>query len=134
MPGQNVRLEHLGISPSISYAESGVNRRRKEETRTPRITHDQVVELLVDYHLGRLGPEVNRAIEAHVARCPLCQVQGLVHTGIEKRAVQRRIRRVRPTRRNRISRRGRFVLVFLLMIILLQIALYVMLRANLITL
>ena len=98
------------------------------------MTHDQVVELLVNYHLGRLGPEVNRAIEAHVAQCPICQAQGLVHTGTEKRAVQRRIRRVKPTHRNRISRRGRLVLVLLLMIILIQIALYVMLRANLITL
>jgi hypothetical protein len=111
-----------------------VNRRKLEQSRTPRISHDQVVELLVDYHLGRLSPETNRAIEAHVARCPLCQVQGLVHTGTEKRAVQRRIRRVRPTRHNRISKRGRLLLVLLLMVILLQVALYVMLRANLITL
>jgi hypothetical protein len=111
-----------------------VRRRKTEQKRTPRITHDQVVELLVDYHLGRLRPEINRAIEAHVAHCPLCQVQGLVHTGTEKRAIQRRIRRVRPTRRRRISRRGRLILVFLLIIVLAQIALYVMLRANLINL
>jgi hypothetical protein len=41
---------------------------------------------------------------------------------------------VRPTRRRRISRRGRLILVFLLIIVLAQIALYVMLRANLINL
>ena len=111
-----------------------MSRRKIERTHNPRITHDQVVELVVDYHLGRLGPEVNRAIEAHVASCPQCQMQGLVHTGTEKRAVQRRIRNVRPTRRSWISKRGRVVLVFLLIIILIQIALYVMLRAHLIIL
>ena len=110
-------------------------RRRKRETeRGPRITHDQVVELLVDYHLGRLDAQVNRAIELHVAHCPLCQIQGLVHTGTEKRAIQRRIRKAKPARRRRISGRGWLILLILAIIILAQVAVYGLLRAHIITL
>jgi hypothetical protein len=83
-----------------------------------------VVELLVDYHLGRLDPALNHAIELHVARCPLCQLQGLNHTGMEKRSIQRRIRKVKPTRRRLISRRGRVVLVLLVLVLLAQIVVY----------
>lgn len=108
-----------------------MRRRKVEPKRSPRITHDQVVELLVDYHLGRLDPGLNRAIESHVARCPLCQIQGLAHTGTEKRAVQRRIRKVKPTRRRLISRRGRIILAILMIILVLQIVIYEVTHTNL---
>jgi hypothetical protein len=83
-----------------------------------------VVELLVDYHLGRLNPALNRAIEMHVAQCPLCQLQGLTHTGTEKRVIQRRIRKAKPMRRRLISRRGRVVLFLLVVLLLAQVVLY----------
>jgi hypothetical protein len=89
-----------------------------------------VVELLVDYHLGRLDPVLNRAIESHVSHCPLCQMQGLAHTGTEKRVIQRRIRRVKPKRRRLISRRGRILLVLLLLILLAQIVVYEVARSH----
>jgi Putative zinc-finger len=95
--------------------------RRKVVPNPPRITHDRVVELLVDYHLGRLDPVLNRAIELHVSHCPLCQMQGLARAGTEKRVIQRRIRRVKPKRRSVISRRGRILLILLLLIILAQV-------------
>jgi Putative zinc-finger len=98
-------------------------RRRRAEPSPPRITHDRVVELLVDYHLGRLNPALNRAIEVHVAQCPLCQIQGLAHTGTEKRAIQRRIRKAKPTRR-RMPKRWRIVLVLLIVVLLAQIVVY----------
>jgi hypothetical protein len=82
-----------------------------------------VVELLVDYHLGRLDPALNRAIEQHVARCPLCQMQGLAHTGTEKRVIQRRIRKVKPARRQ-LSRRGRVLIALLVVVVLAQIVVY----------
>ena len=98
--------------------------RRKVEPNPPRITHDRVVELLVDYHLGRLDPVLNRAIELHVSQCPLCQIQGLAHAGTEKRVVQRRIRRVKPKRQGVISRRGRIFLILLLLILLAQVVVF----------
>lgn len=109
-----------------------MRRRQREQQRGPRITHDQVVEVLVDYHLGRLSPQTNRAIELHVAQCPLCQVQGLVHTGTEKRAIQRRMRKAKPARRRFISRRGSLILLILLLIILAQLVVYILLRFHLI--
>jgi hypothetical protein len=99
-------------------------RRHRVEPSPPRITHDRVVELLVDYHLGRLDPALNRAIEQHVASCPLCQIQGLAHAGTEKRVIQRRIRKAKPTRRRLISRRGRVVLALLVVVLLAQIIVY----------
>jgi hypothetical protein len=106
-------------------------RRRKVEPNPPRITHDRVVELLVDYHLGRLDPVINRAIELHVSNCPLCQIQGLAHAGTEKRVIQRRIRRVKPTRRRLISRRGRILLILLLLILLAQVVVFEATHSNL---
>ncbi|MGO8949234.1 MAG: zf-HC2 domain-containing protein [Ktedonobacterales bacterium] len=108
-----------------------MRRRKTEQQRSPRITHDQVIELLVDYHLGRLDPRINREIELHVAGCPLCQIQGLVHTGTEKRAIQRRISKAKPTRR-RISRRVRIILLILVIIIVALLAVYALLRTNLV--
>ncbi len=108
-----------------------MRRRKADEKRAPRITHDQVVELLVDYHLGRLSQATNRAIESHVAHCPLCQMQGLDHTVTEKRAVQRRIRKVKPKRRRLISRRGRIIILMLVLIILAQIIAYEVVRNHL---
>jgi hypothetical protein len=100
-------------------------RRHKVDPSPPRISHDRVVELLVDYHLGRLDPALNRAIEVHVAHCPLCQIQGLSHTGTEKRVIQRRIRKAKPTRRRLISKRGVVIVVVLLIVlILIQVAVF----------
>ncbi len=95
-------------------------RRHRVDPSPSRITHDRVVELLVDYHLGRLDPALNRAIEVHVAHCPLCQIQGLSHTGTEKRVIQRRIRKAKPTRRRLISKRGVIIVVVLLIVLILM--------------
>jgi Putative zinc-finger len=98
-------------------------RRQRVDPSPPRITHDRVIELLVDYHLGRLDPALNRAIEQHVARCPLCQMQGMAHAGTEKRVIQRRIRKAKPARRQ-ISRRGRILVVLLILVVLAQLVVY----------
>lgn len=86
----------------------------------PELSHDEAMAQLVDYHVGRLSPAMNAAIEAHIKSCPICQRRGLRQAVNEKRTIQRRIRRVRPTRRL-FSKRGRGFLLFLTVLLLTQV-------------
>ncbi|MGZ3673077.1 MAG: hypothetical protein ACXVCO_02100 [Ktedonobacterales bacterium] len=82
---------------------------------------------LVDYHVGRLSREMNAAVEAHIKICPICQRRGLRQAANEKRTIQRRIRRVRPTRRL-LSKRGRGFLLFLTVLLVTQLIVIEFLR------
>ncbi|HEY7982858.1 MAG TPA: zf-HC2 domain-containing protein [Ktedonobacterales bacterium] len=48
---------------------------------------------MVDYHFGRLSPEMNAAVEQHVRSCERCQAEGLRHLATEKRSALRLARR-----------------------------------------
>jgi hypothetical protein len=48
---------------------------------------------MMDYHFGRLSPELNAAVERHVRSCAICQREGLVHLATEKREAVRLSRR-----------------------------------------
>jgi hypothetical protein len=48
---------------------------------------------MMDYHFGRLSPELNAAVERHVQSCAICQREGLVHLATEKRDAVRLSRR-----------------------------------------
>ncbi|MGH2487455.1 MAG: WD40 repeat domain-containing protein, partial [Ktedonobacterales bacterium] len=76
---------------------------------------------LVEYEFGRLSPMMNAAVEAHVRSCPICQRQGLDHAATEKRQIEKRIRHLKPAR-HRMSRRGRILIVLLLLLVLGQLA------------
>lgn len=60
-----------------------------------RFTHAEVVSQLVEYQVGRLSPEANAAIEAHISSCAQCQREGLIHAPTEKRRARRAFRQVR---------------------------------------
>lgn len=60
------------------------------------LSHADAARYSVDYHFGRLSPEINAALEAHVRTCELCQREGLLHAPTEKREVERQYSRVRP--------------------------------------
>jgi Putative zinc-finger len=81
------------------------------------------MDLLVDYHFGRLSPEINAAVEAHVRDCAVCQRQGLAHAPTEKRQIMRRLRKVRPARAL-VSRRGRTVLLLLIVLLIVQLVVF----------
>ena len=81
------------------------------------------MDRLVDYHFGRLSPEMNAAVEIHVRDCDVCQRQGLVHAPTEKRQIMRRLRRVRPARAL-VSRRGRTVLLLLIVLLIVQLVVF----------
>lgn len=81
------------------------------------------MDLLVDYHFGRLSPEMNAAVEAHVRDCAVCQRQGLAHAPTEKRQIMRRLRRVKPARAL-VSRRGRTVLLLLIVLLIVQLVVF----------
>jgi WD40 repeat protein len=81
------------------------------------------MDLLVEYHFGRLSPEMNAAVEAHVRDCAVCQRQGLAHAPTEKRQIMRRLRRVRPARAL-VSRRGRTVLLLLIVLLIVQLVVF----------
>lgn len=93
---------------------------RGKRTTLPELSHDEAMAHLVDYHVGRLSREMNAAVEAHIKDCPICQRRGLRQAANEKRTIQRRIRRVRPTRRM-LSKRGRGFLLFLTVLLLTQV-------------
>ena len=81
------------------------------------------MDRLVDYHFGRLSPEMNAAVETHVRDCAVCQRQGLVHAPTEKRQIMRRLRRVKPARAL-VSRRGRTVLLLLIVLLIVQLVVF----------
>lgn len=107
-----------------------MNRRRDARAAVPKLRHEEAVQYLVEYHFGRLSPQLNTAVEAHIRECKICQRQGLNHAATEKREVARRLRRVRPSKQ-RLSNRGRGVIVFLAIVAVLQIAVVEISRGSL---
>lgn len=104
-----------------------MSRRRSQRTTIAALSHDEVVQYLVEYRFGRLSPAMNAAVEAHVRTCRICQRQGLSHAATEKRDIARQIRRVRPGGR-RITRRGRNFIVLLALVAIVQLGVYALTR------
>jgi WD40 repeat protein len=87
------------------------------------MSHEEVVGHLLEYQFGRLPPRMNAAVEAHIRQCRICQRQGLSHASSEKRAIERKARRLRPKPlRTLVSRRGRNVIIFFAFVGLIQLA------------
>lgn len=73
---------------------------RDRRRTVPKLGHEAVREHLVDYHFGRLSPQMNAAVERHIQSCQICQRDGLNHLATQKREAVRLSRR-RPARRDR---------------------------------
>lgn len=89
----------------------------------PRLRHEQVVESFVDYHFGRLSPEMNTAIERHVRSCPRCKREGLTNAANERRGAVRQLRSVRGGK-PLIGKRGRRWILLLTLILATQVVIY----------
>jgi Putative zinc-finger len=63
--------------------------RRGSKQDGPRLSHRSVRAHMMDYHFGRLSPEMNAAIEQHVRSCETCRAEGMTHLASEKRAAVR---------------------------------------------
>ena len=98
-----------------------MSRRQSTRKPIPKLSHEQAIEQLVEYEFGRLSPVMNAAVEAHVRSCPICQRQGLNHAATEKRHIERSIRHMKPARR-RLSKRGRYLILILMFVIIAQVA------------
>lgn len=109
-----------------------MSRRKSQRMTVPKLSHDDAVQYLVEYHFGRLPPAVNAAVEAHVSVCRICQRQGLNHAATEKRDIARQIKRIRPGKR-RVSRRGRNIIVLLAFAGIVQLAAYALLRSPIVS-
>src|SRR5262249_14430074 len=112
-----------------SGGESSVSQRKARRKPIPDLPHEDVVDLLVDYQLGRLAPSVNAAIEAHIRSCPVCKRKGLDHAVTERRVTLRKLRRVRPFRRL-LSRRSRMIFLLLSLLLLVQLIAFEVLRSD----
>ena len=89
----------------------------------PRLRHEQVAESFVDYHFGRLSPEMNIAIERHVKSCARCKREGLTNAANERKLAGRRLRGVRGGK-PLIGRRGRNWIMLLLLILVMQVVIF----------
>ena len=89
----------------------------------PRLRHEQVVEKFVDYHFGRLSPEMNTAIERHVRSCARCKREGLTNAANERKGAVRRLRSVRGGK-PLFGRRGRNWILLLTLILATQVVIY----------
>ncbi len=100
-----------------------MSRQQAKSRAIPKLSHEQVVGHLLEYQFGRLDSRMNAAVEDHIRQCRICQKQGLSHASTEKRAIERRVRRLRPKPLRRlISRRGRNTLLVLSFIAIVQVA------------
>lgn len=98
-------------------------KRGRARSAIPRLRHEQVVESFVDYHFGRLSPEMNTAIERHVRSCSRCKREGLTNAANERKGAIRQLRSVRGGKPV-LSRRSRNILIFLTIIIVVQVVIY----------
>lgn len=89
----------------------------------PQLRHDEAVQYLIDYQFGRLPRHLNAAVEAHIRTCSICQRQGLGHAATEKREIARQFRKVRPGKQ-RLSGRGRGIIIFLIVLAVLQLGVF----------
>ena len=106
-------------------------KRGRARAAIPRLRHEQVVEKFVDYHFGRLSPEMNTAIERHVRSCARCKREGLTNAASERKGAVRRLRGVRGGK-PLLRRRTRNLLLMLLLLLVLQVLVYQVIngRAN----
>lgn len=95
----------------------------KARGATPRLSHEEVVACFVDYHFGRLSPEMNRAVEQHVRGCARCKREGLQRAAMERQVAARKLKGVRGGKPP-ISQRGRRLIFILLTLVLAQIIAY----------
>ncbi|HET9111437.1 MAG TPA: zf-HC2 domain-containing protein [Ktedonobacterales bacterium] len=96
---------------------------RRARAAIPRLRHEQVVEKFVDYHFGRLSPEMNTAIERHVRSCARCKREGLTNAANERKGAVRQLRGVRGGK-PLLRRRTRNILLILTLLIALQALVY----------
>jgi WD40 repeat protein len=96
---------------------------RSNRRNIPRLSHEAVREHLLDYHFGRLSPQLNEAVERHVRSCSICQQEGLGHLATQKRQgvrmARKRVRRRSPAGLIRLLT---LALTALLLILLVQIS------------
>ncbi|HEX8729913.1 MAG TPA: WD40 repeat domain-containing protein [Ktedonobacterales bacterium] len=88
-----------------------------------RLQHEQVVESFVDYHFGRLSPEMNIAIERHVRSCQRCKREGLTNAANERKGTVRKLRGVRGGK-PLLGRRARNIILVLLLLLAAQVLVY----------
>ncbi|HZC08325.1 MAG TPA: hypothetical protein VE338_22020 [Ktedonobacterales bacterium] len=85
--------------------------------------HEQVVESFVDYHFGRLSPEMNTAIERHVRSCARCKREGLNKAASDRKGAVRQLRGVRGGK-PLLRRRTRNILLVLVLLLAAQVLVY----------
>jgi anti-sigma factor RsiW len=96
--------------------------RRSAKRDGPRLSHQAVRAHMMDYHFGRLSPEMNAAIERHVRSCETCRAEGLEHLATEKRSAVRLSRRGSGGRAGGLPR----VIALLATLLLLALLIYVL--------
>jgi len=75
-----------------------MGQRRGEVRNVIHVSHEDARRYLIDYHVGRLSPELNAGIEEHVRKCQLCQREGMNHAPTEMRQQVRVYKHVRSGR------------------------------------
>lgn len=101
---------------------------RDRRRTVPKLSHDAVREHMLDYHFGRLSPQMNAAVERHIQTCQLCQREGLTHLATQKRDAVRQSRR-RAKRRDR-TRPLRMLALLLTVVLLLLLVLVASARGS----
>lgn len=89
----------------------------------PRLRHEQVAEIYVDYHFGRLAPEMNTAVERHIKSCARCKREGLTNAASQRKQAGRKLRGVRGGK-PLLGRRGRKWAMLLLLIVVTQVVIF----------
>lgn len=77
----------------------------------------------MDYHFGRLSPEMNIAIERHVRSCQRCKREGLTNAANERKGTVRKLRGVRGGK-PLLGRRARNIILILLLLLAAQVLVY----------
>lgn len=91
---------------------------KRARGRIPRLQHEQVVEKFVDYHFGRLSPEMNIAIERHVRSCERCKREGMQNAASERKGSLRQLRSVRGGKPLLGPRARRWILLLTIVLVL----------------
>jgi WD40 repeat protein len=100
-----------------------VLKRGRARGAIPRLRHEQVVESFVDYHFGRLSPEMNLAIERHARSCARCKREGLNRAANERKDAVRKLRGVHGGK-PLLRRRTRNILLVLMLALVAQVLVY----------
>ena len=75
-----------------------MGQRRGKLQAVIHLSHEEASRLLIEYHVGRLSPELSAGVEEHVRTCPVCQREGLHHAPTEMRETARQFEHIRPKR------------------------------------